>query len=625
LEADFMAETPKEAARRLAAQAIAEGYEPERLHEYRDAAGKLLYWRIRARRADGAKWIRPMKLNGHGYELGEPAFPNGKPLYNLDMVASQPDALVYVCEGEKAADALTRLGAVATTSGGAQSADQADWTPLARRRVRIWRDNDEAGKAYAGEVAHRLLALGCDLDAVDVDQLELPPKGDAADWVESHQNASSSDLDALPVVRTSATGVDASDVVLRGSDVVLRRGDDIVPEPVQWIWSGWLAAGKFHLIAGAPGTGKTTVALGLAATITSGGQWPDGTTTEPGDVLIWSGEDDPADTLAPRLIAMGADMSRVHFVQEICQDGSTRPFDPAKDVDALVRRAESLPSVRLMIIDPVVSAVQGDSHKNAETRRELQPLVTLARVLGCAVVGISHFTKGTAGRDPVERVTGSLAFAALARVVIVAAKMKADDEDTAGRPKRMLARAKSNIGPDDGGFIYDLELTELPDYPGVIASRVLWGGAMEGTARDLLANAETTDDPADRAAIDEAMDFLRAELEDGPMPAKDVQNGAKAAGHSEATLRRAKRRLGVRADKVAMRGGWSWSLPPKMLTESEDAQGVGVSTFGDADEHLPEARTEAAQAVQEDAHRKNVSTFGDDEHLRTPDEPRERF
>jgi hypothetical protein len=637
-----MTETAKEAARRLAGPAIRDGYKPERLHEYRDAEGKPIYWRIRAKREDGDKWIRPMKLNGHGYELGEPAFPDGKPLYNLDLIAAHPDALVYVCEGEKPADALTILGVVATTSGGARSADQADWTPLAGRRVRIWRDNDEAGMGYGGDVAHRLLTLGCDLEAVDVERLELPPKGDAADWVVGRQNASLSDLDALPMVRPSLTASSVADAVLSGpADVVLRRGDDIIPEPVQWIWNGWLAAGKFHLVAGAPGTGKTTVALALAATITSGGRWPDGMRAESGDVLIWSGEDDAADTLAPRLLAMGADMRRIHFVEGVHHDDGTRPFDPAKDVDALVNRARGLHNVRLLVVDPVVSAVQGDSHKNAETRRELQPLVTLAAALGCAVVGISHFSKGTAGRDPVERVTGSLAFAALARVVIVAAKMKPDNNDNAGRPKRMLARAKSNIGPDDGGFVYDLEMADLPNYPGVIASRVLWCGGMEGTARDLLANAETADDPADRAAIDDAMDFLRAELADGPLPAKEVQNAGKAAGHSDATLRRARSRLGVRSEKVAMRGGWSWSLPPKVLNGTEDAHGFGVDTFGGAHEHLPEPITEAAQAAQdvhEDVHRKNVSTFGEDEHLRAPDvsrvperirngddEPRERF
>ena len=88
--------------------------------------------------------------------------------------------------------------------------------------------------------------------------------------------------------------------------VELIRGDDVKVEAVNWLWRGWLAAGKMHLIGGQPGTGKTTIALALVATVTSGGRWPDGTQAERGSVAIWSGEDDVADTLAPRLLAAGS-------------------------------------------------------------------------------------------------------------------------------------------------------------------------------------------------------------------------------------------------------------------------------------------------------------------------------
>ena len=83
----------------------------------------------------------------------------------------------------------------------------------------------------------------------------------------------------------------------------------ITPEPIDWLWEGWLATGKLHILAGAPGTGKTTVALAFAATISCGGRWPDGARADPGQVLIWSSEDDAKDTLVPRLIAMGANLN----------------------------------------------------------------------------------------------------------------------------------------------------------------------------------------------------------------------------------------------------------------------------------------------------------------------------
>jgi putative DNA primase/helicase len=76
--------------------------------------------------------------------------------------------------------------------------------------------------------------------------------------------------------------------------VVLICGDNLTPQPIAWLWHGWLALGKFHLLAGAPGQGKTTIAIAFAATITIGGRWPDGSRCDPGNVLIWSGEDDPS-------------------------------------------------------------------------------------------------------------------------------------------------------------------------------------------------------------------------------------------------------------------------------------------------------------------------------------------
>ena len=106
--------------------------------------------------------------------------------------------------------------------------------------------------------------------------------------------------------------------------MTLIRGDSVTPRPIRWLWQGWLAAGKFHVVGGQPGTGKTTIALDFAAIVSSGGRWPDGSRAEAGNVLIWSGEDDAEDVLAPRLQAMGADMTRIYFVGDVCR-GVTLP------------------------------------------------------------------------------------------------------------------------------------------------------------------------------------------------------------------------------------------------------------------------------------------------------------
>ncbi|OFW00156.1 MAG: hypothetical protein A3G20_05090 [Acidobacteria bacterium RIFCSPLOWO2_12_FULL_59_11] len=177
------------------------GFKPVALHTYTDAEGNALYWRIRAKHPEtGNKWIRPMYRNGNGFELAEPKFEGGKPLYALHRIASNPDAVVWIVEGEQKADALNKLGMVATTSGGAQSAAAADWKPLRARAVRIWPDNDEPGKGYAGEVANILLSMGCPTSCVDVAKLGLGESEDVVDWLAAHPSATRADIETLPML-----------------------------------------------------------------------------------------------------------------------------------------------------------------------------------------------------------------------------------------------------------------------------------------------------------------------------------------------------------------------------------------------------------------------------------------
>ncbi len=157
-------------------------------------------------------------------------------------------------------------------------------------------------------------------------------------------------------------------------EVTLIRGDTLTPEPINWLWPGWMAAGKMHILGGQAGTGKTTIALALAATLTIGGRWPDGSRASTGDVCIWSGEDDPTDILVPRLRAMGADMTRVHFVAGMTEDGKRRAFDPATDMDALEVALKGIGNVRLLIVDPIVSnGMDPFSPKRQQSARLIVP------------------------------------------------------------------------------------------------------------------------------------------------------------------------------------------------------------------------------------------------------------
>ncbi len=476
------------------------GYVSTGLYLYTDTDGNILYVRLRMDKPDGSKWIRPLSRDDAGKwtQLKEPEFLNGKPLYQQHLIAKEPDKPVFIVEGEKCADALTKLGLLATTSGGATSAKDANWQILAGREVTLWPDKDDAGKRYAKDVKAILTALNCTVNVIDISKLNLPVKGDCVDWLaqfkETHgRDATKTDID-FPL-KTDLIQAPASDYKQVDDTYPLVNivcANSIIPEAIQWLWDDYLARGKLHILAGQAGTGKTTLALNLAATVSIGGCFADGTKCEPANVLIWSGEDDIKDTLIPRLIASGADLDRIHFIREVTQNYEIRGFDPANDVQSLIISVGelNLSNIGLMIVDPIVNAVAGDSHKNGEVRRALAPLVEFGQRMNCAILGISHFSKGTSGREPLERVTGSLAFGALARVVLATAKITEGETS-----KRIFCIVKNNNGLDSGGFEYDILQTELDGYKGIFTSYAIFGEAIEGNARELLAepdNRETS-------------------------------------------------------------------------------------------------------------------------------------
>lgn len=458
-------------------------------------------------------------------------------------------------------------------------------------RLILAADNDiKSGKPNYGLIKATEAALAVN-GLVAIPELD----GQKADFNDVAK-AKGNDAVKLAIDSAGAPGTAPRLPIKTGPLVTLLRGSDIQPEPINWLWDGWLARGKFHILAGAPGTGKTTLALSIAASVTQGSRLPDGTKAQAGNVLIWSGEDDPKDTLAPRLMASGAEMSRIHFLGSVTQaDGTRRAFDPSRDIEPLRDAMAEHGDVYLLIVDPVVNAVSGDGNSNPEVRRSLQPLVDLGAAMGCAVLGISHFSKGTAGKDPLERLNGSVAFGALPRVVMAAAKRQ--EEEGGGR---ILLRVKSNIGPDSGGFQYDLNQQPLPEHPGIFASTVLWGAAIEGSARDILATVETLEDGDDRAGATEAADLLRELLSAGPLTAKEASAKLAQSGYTPKQVRRAREKAGV----VAAKQGFGanaftvWKLPDGPQTcppspnlpidahSEERASRASMGKYGDGGEEV---------------------------------------
>lgn len=340
---------------------------------------------------------------------------------------------------------------------------------------------------------------------------------------------------------------------------------DVAPEPIKWLWPQRLALGKLSLIAGQPGLGKSQLTALMAATVSQGLKWPDGSASPSGNVLFVSCEDDAADTIKPRLLAAGADCKRIHILDWILeQSGAKRQecsFDISRHVEQLKSLALQVSKVRLIVIDPI-SAYLGstDSHKTSDVRATLLPLQMLAADIGASIVLVSHLNKGAGDASAIARVSGSGAFVAACRSAWLVASHPEDAD------QRVFLPLKNNVGDDRTGFSYMIEGTSLSG--GIDTSRIVFSSEpVEIAAEDALQSGANP-----RSKLEAAKKFLLDELCRGPRQATELQVEAKSRHiASWRTIETAKRQLGVASEKSALEEGWMWSLPaPKTANRTED-------------------------------------------------------
>lgn len=196
--------------------------------------------------------------------------------------------------------------------------------------------------------------------------------------------------------------------------LVVRCAKDITPRPIQWLWRRRLPRGRYVELVGFPGIGKTAVVMHMIARLTTDGRWPDGSVGPSSDVVIVAAEDEAEDVLVPRLIAAGADLARVHFVDGIHR-GAREPveeLDLSKAIDfAAVMLLATEVGAGFIYID-ALDDVLGQGHDgkgNAETRRALAPVRRLARMTGASVLGLRHPTKRVSVGPALNNGNGSIA------------------------------------------------------------------------------------------------------------------------------------------------------------------------------------------------------------------------
>ncbi|CAA9401357.1 MAG: hypothetical protein AVDCRST_MAG22-1112 [uncultured Rubrobacteraceae bacterium] len=327
---------------------------------------------------------------------------------------------------------------------------------------------------------------------------------------------------------------------------------EVKPERVRWLWPGRIASAKLNLVDGDPGTGKSAATTDLAARVSVGKPWPDGSECRAGGVVILSAEDGLADTIRPRFDAAGGDPAKAVAVSTVPDaEGNERQIAIPDDLATIEAAIERVGAV-LVVVDPLMAFLPGDvnSHRDQDIRRALAPLARLAERTGAAVVVVRHLNKGVGG-NALYRGGGSIGIVGAARSGLLIAKHPEDDS------RRVLASIKSNLAAPATSLVFGLESTETG------AVRVDWKGESNLNAEALL-SAPT--DPEERSALSEAQEFLREVLAGGPEPASEVRQEADSAGHAKRTLDRARQAIGVVAERrgePGKRGGgtWCWSLP----------------------------------------------------------------
>jgi len=331
---------------------------------------------------------------------------------------------------------------------------------------------------------------------------------------------------------------------------------DVEPEPVRWLWPDRFSLGKLSLIAGPPGLGKSFLTLDMAARVSRGDGWPcDGAgRAAPAGVVLLSAEDDIQDTIVPRLIAAGADRSRILAMRALYRPqlalvpGVEKPvpfslLEHLPQLEELIRRAAPR---RLVIVDPVSAFLAGtDTHNNAEVRSVLAPLAEMAARNRVAVVAISHLNKGQG--SALDRVIGSIAFTAAARAAYVVAR---DEDDPA---RRLLLPVKNNLGCDLNGFAYRLE--------GEPTAHVDWEPQPAVMSADGAVGLERHSRGPDPEARQDAEVWLLDFLSAGPRTAQEIFAAARAEGHTRVTVKRAKAAAGIVSFKQDFDGPWVWMLP----------------------------------------------------------------
>jgi hypothetical protein len=299
-------------------------------------------------------------------------------------------------------------------------------------------------------------------------------------------------------------------------------------------------------------------------------------------VLIAATEDSWSQTIVPRLIAAGADLDRAYRV-EIETDGIHDELRMPRDLPGVRVRAREVDAA-LLVLDPLISRLDDrlDTHKDADVRRALEPLVAMADQIPIAVWGIIHHNK-SGSTDPLQVVMASKAFTAVARSVHTV--VIDPDDDT--NQRRLFGTPKNNLGrsdPDLPTLSFTIESFAIPidDMDELaLTGRLVWGADSTSSISEALHRSAQSSD--EKSATAEAGDWLEDFLssQGGSAPSAVIKVAGKKAGHSEDALKRARRKLKLHVSSSGFPRSTYWHCVSESILIRQSGQQSGQTLRGD--------------------------------------------
>lgn len=351
-----------------------------------------------------------------------------------------------------------------------------------------------------------------------------------------------------------------------GRIVRLASVDGLAMRRTRWLWDQRVPLAAMTLVAGREGIGKSTVVYDLAASITRGALRGEHF-GQPRSVVIVATEDDWEATILPRLAAARTDLKRIFRADVVQPDGADGLLTLPVDLDSLAQCVRDS-DVALTVLDPLMSRLDAglDSHKDAEVRRGLEPVMKFAQATRTSVVGLIHLNK-SGGRNLGDLVMGSKAFNAVVRATIF---IHEDSDNSDGQGTRIVEQVKSNLGPkypELPNLGFDLEHVIVGQDPedgqDILSTHIKWNGETDRNIGDLMTVNNDEEDGALGNAKAWLKSFLDIRRRDGEADVSSVAILKEAAkfGHSRATIYRAKRKLGVVSKMIGSPPKSMWSLP----------------------------------------------------------------